>query len=1143
MGNHFSKQQLKRVRDSDASSLTISKKQRQEKLVELQSEQCESESPLLLPSSDSSEKIDVLLASGANSDPSTSSTCVYGNNYHVFLSFRGPDTRKGFVSHLYRQLVRVGLYRPNFVFRDDENLCFGEPIAENLLNAIERSKVSIPIISENYAASEWCLRELIHIMECKESGGQIVLPVLYKVKPKDVKHMLGKFGEVFKSGMHRFKEDVKQQGPEALGKALTLRVYESEVFASGHEGELVEELVRVIMGKRQHDFQPHLPVNLVGIDHQVAEVMKLVDIACPETRIIGIWGMGGIGKTTLATIIYNKIFNKFECRSFLKDIRETITRKGVEHVQSRLISDILKIHDHQVYDPNIGINAIQSSCTQKKVLILLDDVDHPNQLDNLIGGCQFSLGSRIIFTSRHKAINCQDKAPLESTYWYELRKMNIENSLLLFSIHAFEKKPPPKQLATLSRNIVAIIGGLPLALTVIGSRLKGEEDQGIWGDMLEKLRNTPDETVQQQLRISYDLLEHAGKQMFLDIACFFIGIDKRIATYIWDCKLYPRIILKELINRSLIYVDDYNELRMHDELRGLGRAIARPADKKLWDCSRLWDEEAMIVLRRKEENENIEALRLDKKGSKEFMERESLKKMPNLKFLHVRDVDFDGDFKGSLSELRWLKWEGCPHSFEATNFHLEKLIVLDLSGSENCISENWRGWSSIKMERLKVLNLSGCPYLRSTPNLSTFKNLEMLILKECAYLEEIDPSIGDVKRLISLNLSHCKSLKKLPEQLGELENLEELVINKTSIKGIPPCIGSLKQLKRLSAVSCLELAEVPTSITSGFSLSLGDYDKWPLIPSSIGKLGELVELDLSRSGITGLPESIGQLNQLKILRISCSRIKRLPRSIGKLQSLQEFDAHGCTSLEGEIHVDKGGLSSLKTLRLEGTKISRLPQNLYQLSSLEHLELIVCGGLESFPKPPFSLSSLGLSCRSNELPSLSHLKHLQELTLHDCESLQSIPKLPSCIRKLDVFECPKLERLPNLSGLEFLSELRLEECNGPEKLDGLEALKSLRVLVLSRVELNLYGFDAEVDNLHAIAGLEKLGSLVMVDISGRKHIQVLDLSKSEHLKQLDVRNCKTLVEIRCPSKFLELFDRRGCESLKIFPDILPYDGLS
>ncbi|XP_039165147.1 probable WRKY transcription factor 19 [Eucalyptus grandis] len=593
MGNYSSKQLGKRVRDTDASSPIISKNQRHE-----QSEQCESESPLLLPSSDSLEKIDVPSVSGANSEPSSSSISLIGNNYHVFLSFRGLDTRKGFVDHLYHRLNDVGLrFHPNPVFRDDESLPFGEDIAANLLSAIKRSKVSIPVISENYAASEWCLRELIHIMECKESRGQIVFPVLYKVKPKDVKHMLGKFGEAFKSRMDRFKEDVKQQGPEALKKALTLRVYESEKFASGHEGELVNHLVQIVLHRQQEDFKPRLARNLVGIEDRVAEVMKLVGIGHPDTRIIWIWGMGGIGKTTLATIIYNKLFDKFQYRSFLKDIRETISRKGIEHVQSRLISNTIKIHDYSVHDLDEGINMIQSSCTQKKVLFLLDDVGHEDHLNNLIGGCKFSPGSRIIVTCRQKSFKCQDKTILESTYWYELQKMNIENSLLLFSIHAFEKKPPPKQLGTLSRDIVATTGGLPLACTVIGSHLKGKEDQRIWEDMLEKLRNTPDETVQQRLRISYDLLEHVEKQMFLDIACFFIRIDRRIATYLWDCKLDPRIRLEELINRSLIYVDDDNELRMHDELRDLGRAIACPADKELWDCSRLWDEDAMIVLR------------------------------------------------------------------------------------------------------------------------------------------------------------------------------------------------------------------------------------------------------------------------------------------------------------------------------------------------------------------------------------------------------------------------------------------------------------------------------------------------------------------------------------------------------------------
>ncbi|XP_056161080.1 disease resistance protein L6-like [Syzygium oleosum] len=1045
----------------------------------------------------------------SDSEPSASSTSAIGNNYYVFLSFRGSDTHKSFTDHLYHRLVEVGLHSPNFVFRDDESLRFGEPIADNLLSAIKHSKVLIPIISENYAASEWCLRELVHIMECEESKGQIVLPVLYGLEPKDVKHMRGKFGKAFSNRMHRFEEDVKQRGPEALRKAVDSRVFESGKFADGHEAELVNKLVEIIMRDQQHDFQPCLPVNLVGIDDRVAEVMKLMDTDRPDTRIIGIYGIGGIGKTTLATIIYNKLFNKFECRSFLKDVRETINGKGIEHVQSRLISDVLKLHDYQVPNYDIGINTIRSRCTEKKVLILIDDVDCQDHLDKLIGGCSFMSGSRIIVTSR-------DKALLKSEYEYELKELNREDSLLLFSRYAFEGKQPSKELATICTDIVATTGGLPLALMVIGSLLKGEEDERKWREMLKKVTKAPDMTVQQKLRISYDVLESNEQQIFLDIACFFIGTDKRFAIYMWDdLELYPLSALAKMTQRMLIKCNDNNEFIMHDQLRDLGRVIARLVDKKPWKRSRLWDEEAMKVLERKKENENIEALCLDKKGSKEFMKQESFKRMPNLKFLHLRVMGFAGDFKGSLSELRWLKWESCLDSLEATNVHLKKLVILDLSYSGNCISENWTGWSSIKMERLKVLNLSECWGLKSTPNLSAFKNLEMLILEGCPYLEEIDPSIGDVKRLVSLNLSRCKSLDKLPEQLGELEHLEELVVDHTGIKEIPPCIESLKKLKTLSAKTCWLLTEVP---------------------SSIGKLGELIELDLSFTGITELPESIGELNKLKILRVLESKIKRLPSSIGKLQSLQELNADGCGDLEGEIHVDKGGLSSLKTLRLWGTKISRLPENISELSSLEHLCLSDCRELQSLPKLPVSLSSPWLTCRSNELPSLSHLKHLKELSLWSCTSLQSIPDLPSCIQKLIVWGCPKLERLPSLSDLEFLSELGLADCYGLKELDGLEALKSLRVLRLSRDLEKLE--EEEEDNLHAIGGLEKLGSLEALDISGRKHIQVLDLSKSEHLKELDVRNCKSLVEIRCPSKSLKRFERYGCKSLQKFPDFLP-----
>ncbi|XP_056163638.1 disease resistance protein L6-like [Syzygium oleosum] len=599
MEDHPSTRQLKRAELTQAASTpTMSKRPGPDVLEERSDLQPErvSESPLLLPSSDSSEKIHVPLAYGANSDPSASSTPVIGNNYHVFLSFRGPDTRNGFVDHLYHKLKDVGLrFHPNFAFRDDEDLPFGEDVAANLVSAINHSKISIPVISENYAASQWCLRELIQIVECVERGEQKVLPVLYKVECNDVRNMLGKFGDAFRRRKHRFDKEVKRQGKEALKKVLDFRVFESEKFASGHEGKLVKELLEIIMREQQHNFQPHLPLNLVGIEDRVAEVMKLMDIARPDAPIVGIHGIGGIGKTTLATIIYNKLFDKFEWRSFLKDTRETINRESIKHVQSLLISDITKSPTSSVRDSDIGIGKIRSSCENKKVLILLDDVDHPDHLDKLIGGCSFGSGSRIIIT-------CRDKALLKSEYKrYELKEMNREDSSHLFSICAFEGKPPPKELATLSHDIVATTGGLPLALTVIGSRLKGEENQDIWGEMLKKLRNAPIKTVLQKLKISYDSLEYEEQQMFLDIACFFIGTDKRIATFLWeDLKFYPRIGLQILINRSLIKIDDQNQLRMHDQLRDLGRAIACPVDKKPWHCSRLWDNEAaMKVLRRK----------------------------------------------------------------------------------------------------------------------------------------------------------------------------------------------------------------------------------------------------------------------------------------------------------------------------------------------------------------------------------------------------------------------------------------------------------------------------------------------------------------------------------------------------------------
>lgn len=120
-----------------------------------------------------------------------------GNNgYDVFLSFRGSDTRKKFTDHLYYRLVNTGTVPIN-VFKDDKSIPIGEDFSSQILGAISRSKILIPIISKNYATSKWCLRELIHMMDCKNSGSHIVLPIFYEVKPSDVRHLKGNFGDAF----------------------------------------------------------------------------------------------------------------------------------------------------------------------------------------------------------------------------------------------------------------------------------------------------------------------------------------------------------------------------------------------------------------------------------------------------------------------------------------------------------------------------------------------------------------------------------------------------------------------------------------------------------------------------------------------------------------------------------------------------------------------------------------------------------------------------------------------------------------------------------------------------------------------------------------------------------------------------------
>jgi hypothetical protein len=142
------------------------------------------------------------MAAGAIVSSSSSSHTSW--TYDVFLSFRGEDTRKNFTDHLYLALKDAKIN----TFKDDNKLQRGEDIASELLSAIEGSKIYIIVFSRNYAASRWCLEELVKIMECRRTMKKLVLPIFYDVEPSYVRNQTGNFAKAFLEHEERYRLDI-----------------------------------------------------------------------------------------------------------------------------------------------------------------------------------------------------------------------------------------------------------------------------------------------------------------------------------------------------------------------------------------------------------------------------------------------------------------------------------------------------------------------------------------------------------------------------------------------------------------------------------------------------------------------------------------------------------------------------------------------------------------------------------------------------------------------------------------------------------------------------------------------------------------------------------------------------------------------
>nr|BCM78833.1 candidate crown gall disease resistance protein 4 [Malus hybrid cultivar] len=963
--------------------------------------------------------------------PSSSFSSTPSWTYDVFLSFRGEDTRTNFTDHLYHAFVRHGIN----TFIDYRELPTGEKISPTLLEAIEKSRIAVIIFSENYASSRWCLDELVHILECRKSRGQMTRPIFYKVDPSDVRHQTNSYGAAFADHSRKYENDAAkvQRWRTALTEAANLK------GATLNEGEYETTFIKNIVAEISTKVllnPPYLHVAdyPVGIESCAKEVEVLLDVGGNDRRVVGIWGTSGIGKTTIAKDVYNAIAHKFEGSCFLADVSETsASREGLIQLQKTLLSKILGGAELNFVNAHEGTSLIKNRLRQKKILLILDDVDKLERLKDWIDVDCFGEGSRVVITTKDRKL-----LKFYGGQWiYEVQKLRYDKALELFSWNAFKRNRPPDDYLSLAQRAIVHAQGLPLALNLIGSHLRNESIDR-WQDVLnsyDSYDEKPYTDIQIILRKTYDAWDYKLQQVFLDIACFFKGENKDYVLQLLRSSTLNvhQHIIDVLVEKAIIALE-HNQILMHNLLEKMGKRIVyEESPTEPGRRSRLWH------------HDDVREVLIDCKGTEKIggivvnlpepevitLNAESFSKMENLELFINRDANFSGRVDYLPNSLRWIDLGGrsivdIKHTVVlnlSSNFHPRNLVCFNVPHSG---IRHLKGFKNLA--KLTRMNLRGCEFLEKMPDLSGSPNIIELDLSGCTSLVEVDDSVGFLDKLERLNLSKCSKLTRFPTRLGlrsliwlnlcgctrlerfpeieknKMKSLTYLYIEESGIRELPSSIAYLTGLTNLYADGC-ELQNVPDLSPNIRVLNLSYCTSLVEVDDSVGFLDKLERLNLSK----------------------CSKLTRFPTRLG-LRSLISLDLRGCTRLERFPEIEKNKMKSLKYLYIGKSGIRELPSSIAYLTGL--LELNAFG------------------CELQNVPDLSGSPDIRVLNLSYCTSLVEVDDSVGFLDKLERLHlsgCSKLTRFPTRLGLRSLYELDLGGCRRLESFP--EILNSLKCLYI------------------------------------------------------------------------------------------------